>query len=294
MKTAKKYLDQLPKDNTLTISQTADVITNLQKLDNLKKEQEKATSESVKKQYQEQINTVEEAISKTFEESKNNTIVDEQPQQTTQPEQTQETAQGQTTETNVQPEQGTTTTEQGVSIDLNAKTGDTLYKQKDNTNQQNTQTNETYQIQEVEPIGKLGDGSNIYVDTPKYRLNDYVKGGYILNISDISNSLTPLKSVEFTDLNEAKYVADYFVENAPNGVVSESSLEDFLKWAKEDYQKIKNNTQTNETKQATEQKQSNVGNTQTPEIIGNQTDETAISDEDLKYVEEELDRKSVV
>ena len=76
MQTAKKYLDQLPKDNTLTIIQTADVITNLQKLDNLKKEQEKATSESVKKQYQEQINTVEEAIAKTFEESKNNTIVD--------------------------------------------------------------------------------------------------------------------------------------------------------------------------------------------------------------------------
>ena len=36
-----------------------------------KKEQEKATSESVKKQYQEQINTVEEAIAKKFEESKN-------------------------------------------------------------------------------------------------------------------------------------------------------------------------------------------------------------------------------
>ena len=180
MKTAKKYLDQLPKDNTLTISQTADVITNLQKLENLKKEQEKATSESVKKQYQEQINTVEEAIAKKFEESKNNTIVDEQPQQTTQPEQTQETAQGQTTETNVQPEQGTTTTEQGVSIDLNAKTGDTLYKQVDNTNQQNTQTNET--------------------------------------------------------------------------------------------------------KQATEQKQSNVGNTQTPEIIGNQTDETAISEEEQEKI----------
>ena len=39
MQTAKKYLDQSPKDNTLTISQTADVITNLHKLDNLKKEQ---------------------------------------------------------------------------------------------------------------------------------------------------------------------------------------------------------------------------------------------------------------
>ena len=41
--------------------------------------------------------------------------------------------------------QGTTTTKQSVSADLNAKTGDTLYKQKDNTNQQNTQTNETKQ-----------------------------------------------------------------------------------------------------------------------------------------------------
>ena len=52
------------------LMKTADVITNLQKLDNLKKEQEKATSEAVKKQYQEQIDSVEEAISKTFEESK--------------------------------------------------------------------------------------------------------------------------------------------------------------------------------------------------------------------------------
>ena len=34
------------------------------------------------------------------------------------------TAQGQATETNVQPEQGTTTTEQGVSIDLEAKKAD--------------------------------------------------------------------------------------------------------------------------------------------------------------------------
>ena len=39
------------------------------------------------------------------------------------------------------------------------------------------------------------------------------------------------------------------------------------------------NTQTNETKQ-NEPQQSNVGNTQTPEIIGNQTDETAISEEE--------------
>ena len=123
-----------------------------------------------------------------------------------------------------------------------------FYKPTDNTNQQNAQPEETYQPQEVKPIGKLGDGSNIYVDTPKYRLNDYIKGGYILNISDVSNSLTPLKSVEFTDLNEAKYVADYFVKNAPNGVFSESSLEDFLKWAKEDYQKIKS-TPINETEQ---------------------------------------------
>ena len=41
----------------------------------------------------------------------------------------------------------------------------------------------------------------------------------------------------------------------------------------------KQNTQTNETKQ-NEPQQSNVGNTQTPEIIGNQTDETAISEEE--------------
>ena len=39
---------------------------------------------------------------------------------------------------------------------------------------------------------------------------------------------------------------------------------------------LENNTQ-NETKQATQPQQSNVGNTQTPEIIGNQTDKTAVS-----------------
>ena len=39
-------------------------------------------------------------------------------QQTTQSEQTQETAQGQPTETNLQSQQGTATTEQGVSADI--------------------------------------------------------------------------------------------------------------------------------------------------------------------------------
>ena len=146
MQTAKKYLDQLPKDNTLTLSQTADVITNLQKLENLKKEQEKATSESVKKQYQEQIDSVEETIAKTFEESKNNTIVDEQPQQTTQPEPTQETVQGQTTETNLQPEQGTATTEQSVSTDVDANQtlpiNETTQNEPQQSNIRNTQTPE--------------------------------------------------------------------------------------------------------------------------------------------------------
>ena len=45
-------------------------------------------------------------------------------QQTTQSEQTQETAQGQTTETNLQSQQGTATTEQGVSADVESKKAD--------------------------------------------------------------------------------------------------------------------------------------------------------------------------
>ena len=48
----------------------------------------------------------------------------EQQQQTTQSEQTQETAQGQTTETNLQSEQGTVATEQGVSTNIEAQKAD--------------------------------------------------------------------------------------------------------------------------------------------------------------------------
>ena len=116
--TINKYKAQLPEDNTLSIKQAGEAIVNLQKLDKLKKEQNNAVSQSVKDDIQSQINGVESEIKRIFEESKNNTLVDEQPQTEPQQQQKQEGVQGQTTETNVQPEQTTIATEQGVSIDL--------------------------------------------------------------------------------------------------------------------------------------------------------------------------------
>ena len=137
--------------------------------------------------------------------------------------------------TNVQPEQGTVETEQGVSIDLNAKTGDTLYKQKDNTNQQNTQTNETKQATEQkqsnvgntqtpEIIGNQTDESvKTYLDKipnkEKYTINTQTKAVGLLayfSASTVGSSATPPSSVflypniigasRFSSLNHSLYI----------------------------------------------------------------------------------------
>lgn len=321
--TINKYKAQLPEDNTLSIKQAGEAIVNLQKLDKLKKEQNNAVSQSVKDDIQSQIDGVESEIKRIFEESKNNTLVDEQPQTKPQQQQEQEGVQGQATETNVQPEQTTIATEQGVSIDLNAKTGDTLYKpteqsvptdldvdtnkdveknaiQEQTTNevalgteqptQETTQQSETQKL--VEPIGQLGDGSNIYLETPKYRLNDNVKGGYILNISDISNSLTPLKSVEFIDLNEAKYVADFFVENAPKGVIGgEQNVDDFVNTAKENYKlQLQNETeiqQNQPTAEINQQVESTPNETTTTSVQNKTQKEVTYKGKVYKYSSDE-------
>ena len=71
-----------------------------------------------------------------------------------QPEQTQETAQGQTTETNVQPEQGTTTTEQSVSADV-----------VNNNQVEEVATNITEEEQEKINLERL----NAYIEAKKQR-----------------------------------------------------------------------------------------------------------------------------
>ena len=285
MQTAKKYLDQLPKDNTLTLSQTADVITNLQKLDNLKKEQEKATSESVKKQYQEQINSVEEAIAKTFEESKNNTIVDEQPQQTTQPEQTQETAQGQTTETNLQPEQGTVETEQGVSADLESQKADIERRRQEaklpieinGKNIGEDLSNYDDGEQSIKGQGYKEIRDDIVEKQSKGIISNEDKNIIQQEAQDLLNSGKSLK-----ETSEIIYHKHGIKVSAGRWQLAENRLFEINAKYDAELKALENNKQ-NETTQNKPQ-QSNVGNTQTLEIIGDKANETAISEEEQEKI----------
>ena len=124
-------MSSLNDSSALFPSHDTKAVGLLYEIDQKRKELNKA-DESFKDDINNEINSLTDELKQLLNDDLK--LQNEQPQTTTQPEQTQETAQGQATETNVQPEQGTTTTEQGVSIDLNAKTGDTLYKT-ENTNQ---------------------------------------------------------------------------------------------------------------------------------------------------------------
>ena len=135
VKSVKTYLDKIPNKEKYTLNTQTKAVSLLYEIDQKRKELNKA-DESFKDDINAEINGLSNELKQLLNDDLK--LQNEQPQQTTQPEPSQETAQGQTAETNLQPKQGTTTTEQGVSIDLNAKTGDTLYKQTDNTNQQNT------------------------------------------------------------------------------------------------------------------------------------------------------------
>lgn len=132
VKSVKTYLDKIPNKDKYTLNTQTKAVSLLYEIDQ-KRKQLNNVDESFKDDINNEINDLTDNLKQLLNDDLK--LQNEQPQQTTQPEQTQETAQGQTTETTLQSEQGTVAGEQGVSIDLNAKNGDTLYKQTDNTNQ---------------------------------------------------------------------------------------------------------------------------------------------------------------
>jgi hypothetical protein len=74
--------------------------------------------------------------------------------------------------------------------------------------------------EEIKPIGQLGNGSNIYFETSKHRLNDNNygdKGKYVLNVGEKGSEL-PKDNLYFDDLNEALSIAKKIETDFPNGV----------------------------------------------------------------------------
>jgi hypothetical protein len=72
-------------------------------------------------------------------------------------------------------------------------------------------------VEKAEPIRQLGNGSNVYFETEKYRVNDLGEGKIVLNIGDNKSEL-PIANIEFEDVNEAVYVAKKIAEALPDGL----------------------------------------------------------------------------
>jgi hypothetical protein len=72
----------------------------------------------------------------------------------------------------------------------------------------------------IEPIRTLGNGASVYFETDFYRLNGrYEKPGYLLLVNKAGDQYgVPEWEFEFTDLNEAMYVANKLYEIYPTGV----------------------------------------------------------------------------
>ncbi len=97
--------------------------------------------------------------------------------------------------------------------------------------------------QPVEPIRQLGNGSNVYFETEKYRVNDqYNKPGVLLNIG-AEGDVMPLANIEFDNANEAVFVANKLNEYRPDGLTKEYNIDGIVKTLKEEYQtSLQNNT----------------------------------------------------
>lgn len=223
VKSIKTYLDKIPNKDKYTLNTQTKAVSLLYEIDQ-KRKQLNNVDESFKDDINAEINRLSNELKQLLNDDLK--LQNEQPQQTPQPSQKQETTQGQTTETNLQPEQGTTTTEQGVSADVDRK--------------------EVY----AQDIANGNIVSFVYE-----------------NESEVPNVFKDRITSDST-INGKRTI---------RVSMSKSEAEDLLK----------NNNQTlptNETEQTTKPQQSNVGNTQTPEIIGNQTDETTISEEEQEKI----------
>lgn len=124
--TIEKFVDKIPSGNNLNVSQTAEVVVKLQKIDALKKEIDKSDIEAFKTDIQGKIDVLNADISTILEQSKTQqTPNNESPNaETAQPTPQSETVQEQTTETEqsqvaTESEQPTITGEQDIPSELN-------------------------------------------------------------------------------------------------------------------------------------------------------------------------------
>jgi hypothetical protein len=70
--------------------------------------------------------------------------------------------------------------------------------------------------QEIKPIRQLGNGSNVYYETEKHRVNDF-GNKVLLNIGEKDSQL-PASNIEFDNANDAVIIAERIQRDYPNGV----------------------------------------------------------------------------
>ena len=235
---------------------------------------------------------------------------------------------------------GTTTTEQGVSIDLEAKKADIKRRIQENpsvergvlinfesgkTKEQlidivnklkngeinlseiikeffNLPINTLSEVKEAFNDGTLADKIQFGLDTkelsdlqPKTISRESIINAKQKAIFQKQKTEAALKDSEYKTVKKTDPITGKVTETKVKRTAEEKTkYEDFHKKALEDVNKeiekydeelkaLENNNKTlpsNETEQTTKPQQSDVVNTQTPEIIGNKTDETAISEEE--------------
>ena len=139
--------------------------------------------------------------------------------------------------------------------------------------------------EEVKPIGQLGNGANIYFETPKTRLNDNQFGTepYILNIGDKDNAF-PRANIEFSDLNEARFVAERVDKDFPNGMPDAIDVDKYINQVKKEFNEKEKNSQQipAESSEQFDDSSAETSATGSQENINSQDSENEISEEELQ------------
>ena len=237
--TIEKYVDKIPSDNNLNISQTADVVTKLQKIDALKKEIDKSDIEAFKTDIQGKIDVLNADISTILEQSKTQqTPNNESPNaETAQPTPQSEAVQEQTTETQqpqvaTQSEQPTITGEQNVSAELNLI--------------QNGQT--TVEIESTESeVEEVGQGSQTEGNNATNQLPEMGQG--IAQSENATQEITPEEEINEDEIVLSDDIFDLInsVEDdtqTTNNITVDGNLESSVSVIQQDEQGGQENTQT--------------------------------------------------
>lgn len=83
----------------------------------------------------------------------------------------------------------------------------------------------------VEPISELGNGSKVYYETPRYRVNDSMKGGVILNIQNQEGDMS-IASINFDNAQDAVIIAEELNRVYPNGVPDALLIDQYIETLK--------------------------------------------------------------